>query len=250
MSREAQSLLKRFLQEKRLKLIQNIVQDRIHIEVYDGMPRGKAAIHAVAGHIMGEALKQDNKVKVYYGLLREPDLQNVQMDEDDEDGSTATIATSSTTGGGSGGGSAGTGAAGGTASTDNPSTPGGSQSGSGSASSKTAGNAADTSNGKADQPSGATTGQSSSGSAATPAGGEKSSSSSKKKKSKKEWLLSKKGKNDPNAPPLTRMPLPELRDVDKIEKAKALRESAKRVTLGPEKLPSCCFYTVLNGDNQ
>jgi hypothetical protein len=49
---------------------------------------------------------------------------------------------------------------------------------------------------------------------------------------------------------MTRMPLPELRDLDKIEKAKALRESAKRVTLGPERLPSICFYTVLNGDQQ
>jgi len=54
MSREAQSLLKRFLQEKRLKLIQNIVQERLFLDVYDGAPRGKAAINAVAGHFMGE----------------------------------------------------------------------------------------------------------------------------------------------------------------------------------------------------
>jgi len=86
MSREALSTLKRFMQEKRLKVIQNIVQDRMIIEVYDGIPRGKAAIHAVAGHMMGEPLKQDNKVKVYYGLLREPDLQNVHMEEDEEEG--------------------------------------------------------------------------------------------------------------------------------------------------------------------
>ncbi len=54
MSREAQSQLKRFLQERRLKLVQNIVQDRIFVEVYDGAPRGKAAISAMAGHFMGE----------------------------------------------------------------------------------------------------------------------------------------------------------------------------------------------------
>ncbi|CAL8141321.1 unnamed protein product [Orchesella dallaii] len=209
MSREAQSLLKRFLQEKRLKLVQNIVQDRIHIEVYDGIPRGKAAIHAVAGHLMGEALKQDNKAKVYYGLLREPDLQNVQMDEDDEEGGAA-AGTSTSTGGNT------------SESQSAPSTqPSTSQSGA-----------------KTDPQSNAQ---------GTPGGGEKSS---KKKKSKKDWLLSKKGKNDPNAPPITRMPLPELRDVDKIEKAKALREAAKRVTLGPDKMPSVCFYTILNGDHQ
>lgn len=239
MSREAQSLLKRFLQEKRLKLVQNIVQDRIHIEVYDGVPRGKAAINAISGHLMGEALKQDNKAKVYYGLLREPDLNNVQMDEDDEDGSTATIvntttSSSSNAGGGAAGGGAGS-------SGDSSANKGLSETGSGSSSSQpgASGGSKEGQAGKEPNAPG------------TPAGGEKSaSSSSKKKKSKKDWLLSKKGKNDPNAPSLTRMPLPELRDVDKLEKAKALRESAKRVTLGPEKLPSCCFYTILNGDNQ
>lgn len=195
MSREALSLLKRFLQEKRLKLIQNIVQDRIFVEVYDGIPRGKAAAHVTAGHIMGEALRHDNKTKVYYGLLKEPDLQNFQMDEDDDD--------------------AGTGGGGGDKDSQ----------------SKTADS----------QKSDATTG--------TPAGTQ-SEKSSKKKKSKKEWMTNKKAKNDPNAPPITRMPLPELRDIDKIEKAKALRESAKRVTLSPERLPSVCFYTVLNGDQQ
>jgi len=45
------------------------------------------------------------------------------------------------------------------------------------------------------------------------------------------------------------MPLPEVRDVDKLEKAKALRESAKRATLGSDKLPSICMYTLLNVDN-
>jgi len=54
MSREAQSLLKRFLQEKRLKLVQNIVNDRLFVEVYDGIPRGKTAINSIAGHFMGE----------------------------------------------------------------------------------------------------------------------------------------------------------------------------------------------------
>lgn len=206
MSREAQSLLKRFLQEKRLKLIQNIVQDRIHIEVYDGMPRGKAAVSAVSGHIMGEALKQDNKAKVYYGLLREPDLNDVRMDEDDEDGSTATISTEK----------------------------------------KEEKKAPVTEEEKGKVGEGQKDGKEGQPGEKTGGGG----GSSKKKKGKKDWLLNKKGKNDPNAPPLTRFPLPELRDVDKIEKAKALRESAKRVTLGPEKLPSCCFYTILNGDSQ
>ncbi len=36
------------------------------------------------------------------------------------------------------------------------------------------------------------------------------------------------------------------RDVDKVEKVKALREAAKRVNLGPDNLPSICFYTLVN----
>jgi transcription initiation factor TFIID subunit 5 len=36
------------------------------------------------------------------------------------------------------------------------------------------------------------------------------------------------------------------KDADKLEKVKALREASKRVTLGPETLPSICFYTLLN----
>lgn len=68
----------------------------------------------------------------------------------------------------------------------------------------------------------------------------------KKKKAKKDPLFSKKTKSDPNAPPVDRIPLPDLKDADKLEKVKALREASKRVTLGPETLPSICFYTLLN----
>lgn len=36
------------------------------------------------------------------------------------------------------------------------------------------------------------------------------------------------------------------RDIDKLEKVRALREASKRVALGPDNLPSICFYTMLN----
>lgn len=39
------------------------------------------------------------------------------------------------------------------------------------------------------------------------------------------------------------------KDADKMEKIKALREASKRVVLGPESLPSICFYTILNAAN-
>ncbi|CAL4074885.1 unnamed protein product, partial [Meganyctiphanes norvegica] len=67
----------------------------------------------------------------------------------------------------------------------------------------------------------------------------------KKKKPKKD-ALQKSKKNDPNAPSTNRIPLPELRDVDIIEKGKIMRDSLKRVTLSKDMLPSICFYTFLN----
>jgi len=69
----------------------------------------------------------------------------------------------------------------------------------------------------------------------------------KKKKSKREALLAKKNRNDPNAPPINRIPLPELRDTEKMDKITASREASKRLRLGPDSLPSICFYTLLNG---
>lgn len=69
----------------------------------------------------------------------------------------------------------------------------------------------------------------------------------KKKKSRKDHLLSKKNRNDPNAPALNRIPLPELRDSEKLDKQQAIRDVSKRLKLGPDTLPSVCFYTLLNG---
>ena len=51
----------------------------------------------------------------------------------------------------------------------------------------------------------------------------------KKKKVKKDGLAAlKKQKNDPNAPAPNRIPFPDMRDVDKIEKAKVLKEGLRR----------------------
>merc|ERR1719282_1953127 len=67
-----------------------------------------------------------------------------------------------------------------------------------------------------------------------------------RKRKKKENFLNKKSKNDPNAPIATRMPFPEMKDSDKIEKAKAIRESSKRANLGPDNIPSICMYSLMN----
>lgn len=51
--------------------------------VFEGRPRTRQQIVSTAGGFIGEAEKSANKLKVYYGLLREPDLNvNFDMDED------------------------------------------------------------------------------------------------------------------------------------------------------------------------
>ena len=72
----------------------------------------------------------------------------------------------------------------------------------------------------------------------------------KKKKSKKDSALSKKTRADPNAPPSNRIPLPELRDADKLDRINASKDATKRVRLGPGSLPSICFYTLINSHLQ
>lgn len=162
-SRDTLSLLKRHLSEKKRAVIMNILNEHLYFDLYEGVARNRTQCNATAGAMTGEAKRQDNKVKVYYGLLKEPDFQSLaQPPEEDDD--------------------------------IDPEAP--------------------------DKP--------------------------KKKKPKKDPLFSKKSKSDPNAPSIDRMPLPELKDADKIEKLKALREATKRVILGPENLPSVCLYTILN----
>lgn len=169
LSRDSQSLIKRHLQDTGAKydLIQRIVSKHITFDSYEGTARTKAQCEMTSGSMIGESRRQDNKIRVYYGLLKEIDFQSLTQPpppEDEDDGG------------------------------NDPDAP--------------------------DKP--------------------------KKKKPKRDPLLSKKSKSDPNAPPIDRIPLPELKDADKLEKLKALRETAKRVHLNKDTLPSVCFYTVLN----
>lgn len=165
MSRDTLSLLKRHLQEKRAAVLLNIVQEHLYFDMYEGVARNKQQIDATSGAVLGEAARQANKAKVFYGLPKEPDFQALMaapVEEDEEGG--------------------------------DPDAP--------------------------DKP--------------------------KKKKLRRDPLFSKKTKSDPNAPPPDRLPLPDLKDTDKMEKVKCMREASKRVTFSPDLLPSVCFYTLLN----
>ncbi|CAG0921817.1 unnamed protein product [Notodromas monacha] len=180
LSRDAYSVLRRFMDEKRAKVsvLLNVVQEHLYLDVYEGIPRNKEQVETTAGAMNGEAMQQANKGKVYYGLPKEPDV-HVNLDEPVD----SMLASE---------------------------------------------------------------GGTSSAAAAVTTGAEDEASKPKKKKSKKDSIFSKKTKNDPNAPPVNRLPLPEPRDVDKKEKLRAVRESMKRITLGPDSMPSICFYTFTN----
>ncbi|XP_061492088.1 transcription initiation factor TFIID subunit 5 [Rhineura floridana] len=159
-SRDSYQLLKRHLQEKQNNQIWNIVQEHLYIDIFDGMPRSKQQIDAMVGSLAGEAKREANKAKVFFGLLKEPEIELPLDDEDEE--------------------------------------------------------------------------------------GENEEGKPKKKKPKKDSMGSKSKKQDPNAPPQNRIPLPELKDSDKLDKIMNMKEATKRVRLGSECLPSICFYTFLN----
>uniref|UniRef100_A0A8C5S3E4 Transcription initiation factor TFIID subunit 5 n=1 Tax=Laticauda laticaudata TaxID=8630 RepID=A0A8C5S3E4_LATLA len=159
-SRDSYQLLKRHLQEKQNNQIWNIVQEHLYIDIFDGMPRSKQQIDAMVGSLAGEAKREANKAKVFFGLLKEPEIELPLDDEDEE--------------------------------------------------------------------------------------GENEEGKPKKKKPKKDNMGSKSKKQDPNAPPQNRIPLPELKDSDKLDKIMNMKEATKRVRLGPDCLPSICFYTFLN----
>ncbi|XP_056265904.1 transcription initiation factor TFIID subunit 5 [Pseudoliparis swirei] len=159
-SRDSYQLLKRHLQERQNNQIWNIIQEHLYIDIFDGMPRSKSQIDAMSGSLAGEGKREANKAKVYYGLLKEPEIELPLDDEDEE---------------------------------------------------------AENEEGKP-----------------------------KKKKPKKDSMGSKNKKQDPHAPSQTRIPLPELKDSDKLDKIMYMKEATKRVRLGPDNLPSICFYSFLN----
>jgi len=167
MSRDTYTQLrqqKKFLSERKHAVLWNIIQEHLYLDVYEGIARNRGQINATAGGMIGEANRQANRAKIFYGLQREPDLSAFAMDDDSDE---------------------------------------------------------EVVDGKdGDKP--------------------------KKKKPKKDPLQFRKQKTDPNAPSQARMPLPELRDIDKAERAKALKEISKRLQLSADTLPSICHYTVLN----
>ncbi|XP_018408900.1 PREDICTED: transcription initiation factor TFIID subunit 5 [Nanorana parkeri] len=159
-SRDSYQLLKRHLQERQNNQIWSIVQEHLYIDIFDGMPRSKQQIDAMVGSLSGEAKREANKVKMFFGLLKEPEIE-VPLDDEDEEG-------------------------------------------------------------------------------------ENEEGKPKKKKPKKDSVGSKSKKQDPNAPPQNRIPLPELKDSDKLDKIMIMKEAAKRVRLSPDFLPTICFYSFLN----
>ena len=70
--------------EKKHSLLWNVIQEHLYLDVYEGFPRSKSQIDSTAGAMTGEANRQANKAKVYYGFLREPDVAPLPQEDDDE----------------------------------------------------------------------------------------------------------------------------------------------------------------------
>lgn len=82
MSRDSYNYLKRFLQDKSQtssgkfhSILVNIIQEHLLIDVYEGLTRTKMNVEALSGSMFGEASRDINKKRVYYGLFKEPDLK-------------------------------------------------------------------------------------------------------------------------------------------------------------------------------
>lgn len=163
LNEESYRLLKEYVKMKNSKQLVELIKENMMLEIYNGPLRDLRQQTISTGGLLGEANSNTNTQKVYYGLLKEPDLS---IPEENEDGE----------------------------------------------------------------------------------GGEENEKP-KKRKNKRDALANKKNRIDPNAPPLNRVPLPESRDIDKQNKQQAMRDYVKRARLGVDKLPSICFYTILNSYN-
>ena len=62
----------------------NVIQEHLYVDMYEGVPRNKAQVESTAGAMEGEANRQVNKTKIYYGLLKEPDIQLPVVEEEEE----------------------------------------------------------------------------------------------------------------------------------------------------------------------
>lgn len=88
MSRDTLSLLKRHLNDKKASVLLNIVLEHLYFDMYEGVARNKSQIDATLGAMIGEATRQDNKSKVYYGIPKAPDIQTLAAPVEDEEEAT------------------------------------------------------------------------------------------------------------------------------------------------------------------
>ncbi|VDP74044.1 unnamed protein product [Schistosoma curassoni] len=82
-SAESYSLLRQFLQDKEMNVIQSILKEQLSLEIVNGPPRSKLQVDCRRGALFGEAHFDANKEPVLYGLLRDPTLDlPAEMDTD------------------------------------------------------------------------------------------------------------------------------------------------------------------------
>ena len=83
MSRDTYTQLrqqKKFMAEKKHAVLWNIIQEHLYLDVYEGIARNKQQIVATAGGMIGEANRQANRAKVFYGkFIFEMRIYNLRL---------------------------------------------------------------------------------------------------------------------------------------------------------------------------
>ncbi|VDP26929.1 unnamed protein product [Echinostoma caproni] len=69
------TLLRHFLQQNGLSIIQSVLNEQLSVEVIEGPPRTRLQLDVRRGALFGEAPRESNKEPVLYGLLSDPALR-------------------------------------------------------------------------------------------------------------------------------------------------------------------------------
>ena len=82
MTRDSFISLKRTINEKKIQVLTDVVEDHLLIDQFDGLPRTQQQIDAVAGGLLGEAKRDANKSIIKLGLFKEPEVPELENEED------------------------------------------------------------------------------------------------------------------------------------------------------------------------
>lgn len=85
LTRDSFISLKRTINEKKIQVLTDVVEDQLLIDQFDGLPRTQQQIDAVAGGLLGEAKRDANKTRILLGLFKEPEVPELENEDEQLD---------------------------------------------------------------------------------------------------------------------------------------------------------------------